>query len=238
MKNTSEKLNDNDHITVVESAQPDQPGNGTISASCPVAEANGSSEASPGPAASSPDPFDPDRLRLSQDFAANLGVKKVLTTVPVRKPSKEWWIQVHPDPAYHIQTAVLELKEDREVYLVDPSLWPALATESTFSPRALFTAITRQNVLFLWPIRMPGLDGKIDEWNRSALEAAKLADGNWVRVQSNMYLGAYEVQETIVDIAAPQWPETPFADLLRVAFRDRHITDPDHPVLRRLRGEA
>ena len=184
------------------------------------------------------DPFDPSRLRLSQDFAASLGVKKVLLTVPVRKPAKEWWIQVHPDPAYRIQTAVLELKEDREVYLVDPSLWPELATESTFGPRALFTSITRQNVLFVWPIRLPGADGKIDNWNRSALEAAALAAGKWLRVQANMHLGAYEVQEAIANIAPPQWPEATFADLLRVAFKDRHITDLDHPVLRRLRGEA
>ena len=185
-----------------------------------------------------PDPFDPARLRLSQDFAASLGVKKALLTVPVRKPAKEWWIQVHPNPAYRIQTAVLELKEDREVYLVDPELWSELATESTFSPRALFTAITRQNVLFLWPIRLPGPDGKTDEWSRSALEAATRAGGNWVRVQANMYLGAYEVQETIADIAAPQWPETSFRNLLEVAFRDRRIDDRNHPVLRRLRGEA
>jgi hypothetical protein len=185
-----------------------------------------------------PDPFDPARLRLSQDFAASLGVKKLLLTVPVRKPAKEWWIQVHPDPAYRIETAVLELKEDREVYLVDPALWSELATESTFGPRALFTAITRQNVLFLWPIRLPGPDGKIDEWNRSALEAATLATGKWVRVQANMHLGAYEVQEAIANIAIPQWPEASFADLLRVAFKDRRITDLDHPVLRRLRGEA
>ena len=33
------------------------------------------------------DPFDPERLRLSQDFAATVGVKKALLTVPVRKPS-------------------------------------------------------------------------------------------------------------------------------------------------------
>ncbi len=71
-----------------------------------------------------PDPFDPARLRLSQDFAANLGVKKALLTVPVRKPAKEWWFQTHPDEAYRVQTFVVDLKEDREVYLVDRSLWP------------------------------------------------------------------------------------------------------------------
>lgn len=189
-------------------------------------------------AAPAPDPFDPERLRLSQDFAAGLGVKKALLTVPVRKPAKEWWVQVHPDPDFRLQTAVLELKEDRETYLVDPSLWPELATESTFSPRGLFTAVNRQGVLFLWPVRLPGPDGKIDEWSRSALEAAGMAQGRWVRVQANMSLGAYEVYKSTADLPAPEWPDVQFRELLRVAFRDRHITTLDHPVLKRLRGEA
>jgi hypothetical protein len=34
------------------------------------------------------DPFDPARLRLKQDFGASLGVKKLTTLVPVRKPQR------------------------------------------------------------------------------------------------------------------------------------------------------
>lgn len=183
------------------------------------------------------DPFDPSRLRLSQDFAQSLGVKRALLTIPVRKPSKEWWIQTHSDEAYRMETMVLELKEDREVYLVEPELWPELATESTFGPRALFTAINRQGVLFLWPIRLPGQDGKHNEWNRSALEAATMAAGHWIRVQANMSLGAYEVYQATADLPEPNWPGQPMGDLLRIAFKDHHITSLDHPVLRRLRGE-
>ena len=33
------------------------------------------------------DPFDPENLRLDQSFAETAGVKKLLTTVPVRKPN-------------------------------------------------------------------------------------------------------------------------------------------------------
>ncbi len=185
-----------------------------------------------------PDPFDPARLRLSQDFAATLGVQRVLLTVPVRKPSKEWWVQVHPDERYRIQTAVLELKEDREIYLVDRGLWSELANESTFGSRALFTAMNRQGTLFLWPIRLPGNDGKIDNWSRSAHEAASLAVGQWVRVAANMDLGAYDVLTSTADLPPPSWPETSFREMLEVAFKDRYIRSPDHIVLRRLRGEA
>ncbi len=84
---------------------------------------------------------------------------------------------------------------------------------------------------------MPGSDGKLDEWSRSALEAADIARSGWVRVQSNMSLGAYEVFEATGDIPNPEWPETPFKDLLRVAFKGRFIDSLDHPVLRKLRGE-
>ena len=188
--------------------------------------------------AAAPDPFDPARLRLSQDFAASLGVKKTLLTVPVKKPDNTWWIRTHPDEAYRIETAVLELKEARETYLIDPDLWSYLATEATFSPRALFTAINRQGVVFLWPVRLPGADGRPNEWNRSALEAASMAAKKWVRVTSNMSLGAYEVFEATGDLPEPKWPEQPFIELLRTAFKDKHITSLDHPVLKQLRGES
>ncbi|MGH7138677.1 MAG: hypothetical protein ACREHD_23270, partial [Pirellulales bacterium] len=140
-------------------------------------EANGNGKAngnghSPIPpftaAAAAPDPFDPASLKLTQDFNASAGVKRALLTVPVRKPAKEWFVQCHPEESYRVQTCVLELKEDRELYLVAPALWPELATEPTFGPRALFTAQNRQGVVFVWPVRLPGPDGKIDDWNRSA----------------------------------------------------------------------
>ena len=39
------------------------------------------------------DPFDPTRLRLSQDFGEQIGVKKALLTVPVRKPDRQWFVR-------------------------------------------------------------------------------------------------------------------------------------------------
>jgi hypothetical protein len=188
--------------------------------------------------ASGPDPFDPASLRLSEGFAAAAGVKKALLTVPVRKPDRSWFVRTHPDPAYRLETAVIELKEDRETYLVAPHLWADLAAESTFSPRALFTAVNRQGVLFLWPVKLPGADGRVDEWSRSALEAADLAARGWVRVQANMALGAYEVFQATGNLPEPEWPDLPLKELLRVAFRDRFVDTIDHPILRRLRGEV
>jgi hypothetical protein len=198
-------------------------------------------EAQPSPngeaPAAAPDPYDPAALRLSHDFAA-LGVKKALLTIPVRKPDKSWWVRVHPADDYALQTKVIELKEERETYLVAPALWPDLAVEATFTARALYTAVNRQGVLFLWPIRLPGPDGKVDAWSQSALEAAQKARKGWVRVAAHMALGAYEVWEATGELGEPDWPDKPFRDLLETAFKGRFIDSFDHPVLRKLRGEV
>jgi hypothetical protein len=185
------------------------------------------------------DPFNPKRLRLTQDFASAVGVRKVLTTVPVRKPAREWWVRTHPDPDYRLETAVLELQEDRETYLVDPALWPELASEPAFSPRLLIAGVNRQGVAFLWPIKLPGPDGKIIAWHRSALDAAEQARSAWTRVYADMSLGAYRVEVApALGRFEPAWPDLPMGEWLRIAFRDKFITAGDHPTLRQLRGEV
>lgn len=181
-------------------------------------------------------PFDPSRLRLSQNFGASLGVKKVMTAVPVRRPDRQAFVRCHPDAAYRLSTALLEVKEDRESFLVEPSLWSELAGEIV--PKVLVTSVTRQGVLFLWPIRLPGEDGKLDDWNRSAFDAADLAAKQWVRVSANMNLGAYEIFEATGTLPEPQWPALGFQEILRLGFKDRFIDSLDHPVLRKLRGQS
>jgi hypothetical protein len=182
------------------------------------------------------DPFNLDSLRLSQDFASAVGVKPLLKTVPIKKPEQEWFVRTHPDPAHWYPTAVVEV--DREIYLVARDLWPLLADEKTFSPRLLVTAINRQKVLFLWPIRLPRSDGKIDDWIRSAMDAADEAKSRWVRVTANMSLGAYEISVATGQIADPVWPEIDHEGIIKLAFRDKMIADWDHPELKRLRGEV
>ncbi|MET0107213.1 MAG: hypothetical protein ABW072_19025 [Sedimenticola sp.] len=179
--------------------------------------------------------FDPSHLRLSQNFSETVGVKKALITVPVRKPNRQEFIRVHPNEEYHLKTAVLELKEERETYLVDPPLWSELPGELV--PKVLFTTMNRQGVLTLWPVRLPGEDGRLDEWNASALEAAEMARNHWIRVAANMSLGAYEVYEATGDLPNPDWPEMEFSEILKVAFKGHYIAEIDHPVIRRLRGE-
>ena len=98
--------------------------------------------------------------------------------------------------------------------------------------------VNRNGTPFLWPVRLPGPDGKLDSWNTSAADAVVLAQSSWVRVAANMDLGAYELYEAPGIDAEPKWPAEPMAELLTVAFRGKMIDSMDHPVLKRLRGEV
>jgi hypothetical protein len=181
--------------------------------------------------------FNPASLRLPQNFsAANVGVKRVLNTVPIRKPGNQEFVRVHEDPAFTLETMVLELKEDRETFIVCPSLWSELSGELV--PKALYTTISRQKVVALWPVRLATEDGRSDRWSSSAHDAAKLAKTRWVRVQANMSLGAYDIFAATGNIPEPEWPDVSMDQIIEIAFRDRMVDSLDHPALRRLRGEV
>jgi hypothetical protein len=179
---------------------------------------------------------DLSKLRLSQEFLETAGAKKILTTVPVHKPRKQDFVRVHPDAEFRGAFAVIELKDDRERYLIMPEIAAALPTEIVME--TFYTAINRQRVAFLWPVRLPATDGRINEWHRSAQEAADRAKDRWIRVVANMSLGAYEIMEAPGNYPDPEWPNYTFHELLRIGFRERIINSFDHAVLKRLRGEC
>jgi hypothetical protein len=181
------------------------------------------------------DPFDPARFRLGQDFGAD-GVKKLLTMIPVERPGGHDFFRVHPDPAFRLDVPVIELKEDREVYLVASEMLAGL--RGSVKAKTLFTTISRQGVLRLWPVALPEADGRRNEWVRSALDGADHAMKRWIRLNSNRALGTYEIFEAQGRLTEPEWPDLTFREMLKVAFRDRIIDTPDHPVVQRLRGLA
>jgi hypothetical protein len=45
-----------------------------------------------------PNPFDVASLRLDPSYAESVGVRKLLTTVPVRKPNKQDFVRVQSRP--------------------------------------------------------------------------------------------------------------------------------------------
>jgi hypothetical protein len=182
------------------------------------------------------DPFDPKNLVLSQNFVEMAGAKRLLMAVPVRKPNSQDFIRVHREPEYRMSpAAIIELKEDREVFLLDRAIAEVVPNEC--APVTIFTAINRQGVLFLWPVKLPVTNvKKTNLWHGSAREAAEYAMNHWARVQSDMAAGHYVTTKGPDTIPDPIWPDLPLRELLRIAFRDRYIDSFEHPVLRRLQG--
>jgi hypothetical protein len=174
---------------------------------------------------------------LDQSFTeGSLAVKKLLTTIPVRKPSAQDFIRVHRGADYRLNTAVVSLKDDRETYLVAQPFVAEMMNECV--PVTLFTTMNRQGVLALWPVRLPANDGRTMAWWTSARDAAEMAMTSWVRIKANQSLGAYDVDKAIGAIPEPEWPELSFREILRIAFRDFLIDSIDHAVVKRLRGLA
>jgi hypothetical protein len=112
----------------------------------------------------------------------------------------------------------------------------AQALPGEFAAATLFTTINRQSTLHLWQVKLPNPNGRHNEWHRSAAEGAERAMKKWVRVTSNMSLGAYEIFEASGDPPEPVWPDVSFEEILRIAFRDRIVDRADHPLVQRLRG--
>src|SRR6266566_1528373 len=93
------------------------------------------------------DPFDIANLRLDQNFIESAGTTKLLTTVPVGKPGNQDFSRVHPGRDYRENFGLVELKDEREFYLVIPSIARQLPGEVAMY--TLYTAINRQGVVRL-----------------------------------------------------------------------------------------
>jgi hypothetical protein len=175
-------------------------------------------------------------LRMSQEFADELGVEKLLSEVSVGKPNKQVFFQIHPDPEFRLETAALRLKTKNETYLVARPLWASLAPEITRV--MLFTGISRQGRVFIWDIPLPGPDGKHHEAHQVQLNTAMLAMGTWMRLTWNDDTRGYDVIKASAELSAPKWPNKTLEEILKVAFKGRFIKSNDHPVLKELRGET
>ena len=179
--------------------------------------------------------FDLDSLRLKQDFSETLGIQRVLSHVPVRKPNKTNFIRVRPGEDYRMDVGIVEMKEERETFLVMPAMMSEPGIYELVVPARLVTYITRQGVVGLWPLKLEK-DGKLNPWHESALNAAQLAEEHWVSIRADMSLGAYQIFLATAELPEPEWPEHTFSELVRLGFKGLIVDAPDHPLIQQLTG--
>mgnify|MGYP006865131826 CR=1 FL=1 len=183
------------------------------------------------------DPFDPANFRVAGTMDDALSVKKLLTRVAVRKPTKQEFCRATTDPDFRLTGAVLEMKEDREFYLVMPDMIPAIPEDVRLVELVL--CMNRLGVPFLWPVPLPAADGRTNAWHESARDALGVAEASWMRMVASMAEGSYNIYRATGDIPDPTWPDKSMRELLALAFRDGKVIDgEDHPVLRQLSGDV
>ena len=176
--------------------------------------------------------FDLDAIRLSQNYPEISGVKKLLTTVTVRKPNKMLFFRTHIE--HRIDVMILKYGERDDHYVVIPELQDAV--DSLAKPHRLVLAVDSNALPFIWPLAIPDEDSPLP-WHTTAMDADALAKDCWVRIQANRSLGAYEIIHSKKKLSEPIWPEATWPKLMEIAFKQKIIDSHEHIVLQKLRGE-
>jgi hypothetical protein len=178
--------------------------------------------------------IDLESMRISQDFPGMVSVKKNITNVPIRRPRRGVFFQVHPEADRIFETYLISDPRDGEMYGIVPDL--AAELPDLLQPRRLYLCIDRQNSIFLWPVSLPRPDGQTSSWSESAEEAVRYARKNWIRIVGDRSAGAYVVLVPEAELPAPEWPDMDFDTILKRAFREKLIRDRNHPVFCHLKG--
>jgi hypothetical protein len=190
--------------------------------------------------AAAQDPFaDLANIRVDQNFASTPGLKNLLTLVPVRRPGKQEFFRVNPDPAYRLPVAVLidEENSDKDIYLLLGGIHTQLPGEYRLVNLRL--TVSLQGTIAIWPVTIPGYNGeRPNSWHLSAENAALQAETQWVRMRAIKSAGGYQL--TVADGAfaqqEPRFPTETFGELLRTAFAGKTIDNLQHPLVQRLFG--
>ena len=187
-----------------------------------------------------PDPHDLASMALDQSYLEKAGVTKLLTTVAIDKPKSQFFFRINPDPKFRAVYGILKMQGDGKIgsdyYIVAPNMLPELAGE--FYPATLYTGVTKQGNPFVWPVRLPEDGGRVNEWSRTAMIAAQTAMTRWIRVKPNQGGGFNDILVADEDLGEPKWPDLPYTEILRIAFRDEGIISSlDHPIVKKLRGQ-
>lgn len=180
------------------------------------------------------DEIDLEKFTYRENFASASELQREMTFVPVRRPDPQSWVYISSKPEMRINVAVLELKQQRETYLVKPEV--ALSLDGDISHRMLVPYADREGGFFLWAVRFTDSRGNLDSWTTSALRICQEYCDRWIKIKSKMNTGCYEVTLAPVEAPAPEWPMGGIKFLVNRAFRNKVISSLDDPIVKRLKG--
>jgi hypothetical protein len=176
--------------------------------------------------------FNLNAIRAVSQNHSEVVVEKVLTTIRVGKPTKGQFFRVHPDADKTFDVYLYENGEKDGLYVVANAMVPHM--EDTVRLFRLLLAVTRHGDPFLWALRLPHKEH--DTWADSALAVAEVAKTHWTRRITEMANQCYTAQIAKGELGEPEWPVTPFEELIELGFKNRIIDSTDHILFQQLQG--
>lgn len=182
------------------------------------------------------DEFSPENLRLLNKIDLRDLVITELVELPARKPKKGEWFRVHPD--YHQQGGILELDGERKVFWVAKKIQSQVAHDGCFTFRLCVLCVNLEGVPFIWPVKTDvEAGGTGNKWVRIPFEAMTKGREKWTRLYwSDEKREHIVLTSDLMDV--PKFPDKPFSELLKLAFKGAVISTPDHPAILNLKGKA
>jgi hypothetical protein len=157
-------------------------------------------------------------------------------SIPVSKPKD--FFRVCPDKAYRrpadIYTHKVEGQVEQTEYLIDR---PMRGRFDEAQRCTLVTVVYRDGSPRLWPLKVPGEDGKDNDAWKSARAAARTAMGKWVKLVWKG--GRYQTRDALPGYAPePDWSKLPaWEELVRLGFGEHNIIrSDDHFIAQALLG--
>jgi hypothetical protein len=135
---------------------------------------------------------------------------------------------------------LLKLEDSDEFYIVSGDMRLHSDLFEVIQKFRIQLTVNRTGSWFFWPARIPedGGGGAGASWHRSALECQRRAEVEWIRMVADRGAGAYVIHTAAVELPEPKWPSNDMGSLLELSFKARLIDNPDHQVLKMLRGEV
>ena len=172
------------------------------------------------------------------------GITKSLGTIKTRKlvmkakkPNQKTWFWIYDNPEYMGDYRLVELESDQQLdsklYLIDPSLHnhPKVIQDSTSVQ--IYTYCTTRYKLGLFPLNMYDSD-----WRDTAMEGIEYAKEQVCRLVPNIQDRCYDIEEAEHEPEMVDWEQIlegrSFTDLLNMAFKNRYVTDYEHPLFQEI----
>ncbi|APG24258.1 hypothetical protein [Syntrophotalea acetylenica] len=176
--------------------------------------------------------FDIASLRIGQQLAAKLAPAEKEITVGY--PGKLDFFRTPEGTDYRGTFLFMDDPRTRDGYLIHPGLEEELAGDAAMAEVGL--AANQHGDQFVWVVKHPAYDG--EPYGESKLDALDRARTQWVRLRKRQDRQGYDVLTAQGTFPEPEWPDKPFDDILAAVFAGRIVTSLDHPIIKRLRGEA